>query len=310
MNAKHRWLIPLIACFFGLSMPALLVAQDKDEEKDLTPRAVELETSDGVDLAVQYYPSDKGEEAVPVMILHGYKEDGNMYEDLALFLQQKGHAVIVPDLRAHGESTELKVNDDKTIDLKPEKIRAADMIKMVKYDVEAVKQFLIAENNKGALNIDKLCVIGSEMGAVIAMNWSVLDWSWPNLAIGKQGKDVKALVLLSPEYSSRGLGIERAFASNDVRQLSFLIVVGEEDSKSARYAERIYGKLKKYHPEPAAEDAAKLKSLFYKKKATTLKGVKLLGQAQLQVKPTIAAFIDVRLAKKKYPWKVRDLGIP
>ena len=60
------------------------------------------------------------------------------------------------------------------------------------------------------MNIDKLCVVGSEMGASVALGFAAFD------AVGygsgavyygprKLGRFVKALVLISPKWSVPGL---------------------------------------------------------------------------------------------------------
>ena len=73
-------------------------------------------------------------------------------------------------------------------------------------DIEACKRFLLRENNEGELNIELLTVVAAgEMGAVIGLNWVAMDWSWPILPGRKQGQDVKALVLLSPGQSFKGV---------------------------------------------------------------------------------------------------------
>ena len=46
---------------------------------------------------------------------------------------------------------------------------------MVTCDMEAVKKFLWERNNAGELNIDKLCVVGAEMGASVAVNFALAD---------------------------------------------------------------------------------------------------------------------------------------
>ena len=66
---------------------------------------------------------------------------------------------------------------------------------MAALDMEAVRKFLVDKNDAGELNLNKLCLVGSGMGASVAANWAVQDWSAPPLAVGKQGQDVKALVL-------------------------------------------------------------------------------------------------------------------
>ena len=67
-----------------------------------------LRTGDGLELALTYYPGTKGKQTIPVVLLHGWKQSRNDYKDLAPALQKLGYAVIVPDLRGHGESTRLK----------------------------------------------------------------------------------------------------------------------------------------------------------------------------------------------------------
>ena len=46
---------------------------------------------------------------------------------------------------------------------------------MATEDMMAVKAFLWDRNNAGELNIDKLCVVGAEMGASVAMSFALAD---------------------------------------------------------------------------------------------------------------------------------------
>ena len=73
--------------------------------------------------------------------------------------------------------------------------------------MKAVKDFLWERNNAGELNIDKLCVVGAEMGASVALNFALADAldQDSNRVLRpdyKLGRFVKALVLISPERRS------------------------------------------------------------------------------------------------------------
>ena len=86
---------------------------EKKEKEIPKPEDLVLPTADGVQLAVTYYPGPvypgvKDKQIIPVVLLHMWKESRNDYKDLAPYLQRSGFAVIVPDLRGHGESTHVK----------------------------------------------------------------------------------------------------------------------------------------------------------------------------------------------------------
>ena len=265
----------------------------------------DLLTKDGVILKATFYPSTKGKDAVPLILLHMWKGDRREYNTLAPALQRLGHAVLVPDLRGHGESTQRQYgNTMQTLDAA--KFNASDFAAMVRYDMETLKSFLMKKNNEGELNIEKLGIVGAEMGASVALDWSRLDWSWPLLGGQKQGQDVKALVLLSPEFSFKGLSAKAAMSHPAIRsQLSALIVVGARNSRATADANRLYTMLERYHPEPPPEEAAAKKDLFFGKFDTELQGTKMLDQ-RLNVEQWIANFIKMRLADQTLLWRDRS----
>src|SRR5574340_1075402 len=84
-------------------------AQEKDKAgaekpKVPPPENLVIQTPDGIPLAVTFYPGTKAKETIPVVLLHMAKGNRNDYAQLATDLQKVGHAVLVPDLRGHGES--------------------------------------------------------------------------------------------------------------------------------------------------------------------------------------------------------------
>jgi len=295
----------------AVAAPARAAAPPARATKEKIPAPVELGgndllTRDGVVLKATFFPSNKGKDAVPVILLHSWKGDRREYSALAPVLQQKaGHAVLVPDLRGHGESTQQQIgNNVRTLDAA--KFNPADFGRMVQYDMETLKSFLMDKNNEGELNIEKLTVVGAEMGAGVALNWAAQDWSWPPLAGKKQGQDVKGLVLLSPEWSFRGLSARAAMNHPAVQsRLSVLIGVGERDAKAVAEAKRLYSVFERYHLEPPPEEATEKKDLFFGNFDTDLQGTKMLGRS-LPVEAWIANFIQLRLVKQNFPWSDRS----
>ena len=123
-------------------------AQTKSGDKERIPEAVELTgnelvTRDGVQLKATFYGSIKGKDAEPVILLHMYKGDRTEYATLAKQLQEAGHAVLDPDLRGHGESTTQLIGPNRTRELDAAKLRPDDFNRMVKYDMETLKAFLM-----------------------------------------------------------------------------------------------------------------------------------------------------------------------
>ncbi len=236
---------------------------------------------------------------MPVILLHGAKGSRSEFNALALKLQQAGCGVIAPDLRGHGDST-TGSGAERTTEPKP-----ADLAAMVAEDVEAVKNYLIGRNNEGELNIEKLCLVGVDMGSVVALNFAARDWSWPTLATGKQGQDVKGLVLVSPEWTYRGLRINDAVAHPLVRtEISVLIIAGKGSSKDVREARRLYSALERYHPAPPPGETDK-KMLWLRTPPTTLQGMTLVNEKRMLVDQMVEKFIELRLVDANIPWQER-----
>ncbi len=284
-------------------------AADSEADKLPDPEDVTLETDDGVTIEATYYGSLQGKNAVPIILLHGYKGDRRDFDELALYLQNLGHAVIAPDLRGHGDSTRL-VRNGSTINLDSSRLRKDDIQAMsgLGGDVECVKRFLMRKNNAGELNIEKLCVIGADMGATVALYWAGRDWSLPLLPGRKQGQDVKALVLISPQWSFKGIPISVPLNLRPIeRELSMMMIVGTGDSTSLSGAKRIHNTLKKYRTAPPADpkEAKDKQDLFFTTPDTILSGAKMLSEKSLNLNSKIATFIDWRLVRKKFAWTDR-----
>ncbi|MDX1945311.1 MAG: alpha/beta fold hydrolase [Pirellulaceae bacterium] len=289
----------LCAILFLLLCPALALAQAAEEDKIPEPEDVTLETKDGVQIRATWYAGTLKKKAVPIIMIHGWEGQRGEYDALARGLQSLGYAVICPDLRGHGQSTTVRLADGTPKEIKHETLRQAEIAGMV-LDVEACKKFLMEKNNLGELNIEQLCVIGAEFGCVVALNWALADWSAPVLPAYKQGQDVKALVLLSPVRSFKGITTRDALSHPIIRgKLSTMIVAGKQNAKSYNEARQLHSSMETFHVKVSddPEEQREKLDLFFIKPETSLEGTKLLANA-LKVPNNIANFIKLRLVDK------------
>ncbi len=290
-----RIVLSTLACSAAiLGWSASAPGQEQGQDKPLPPEVVSIKTTDDKTLTATYYPSRAGKKAAAVIILHGYNGSRADVDSLARKLQLAGSAVIAPDLRGHGDSM-----------LGIRHVRTDDYADMIRRDLEAVKGFLMKKNNLGELNIERLGLVGVDMGASLAINWAVLDWSWPALATGKQGQDVKALVLISPEWSFKGVRISDAVVDPAVRNdIALLIISGARNAHMLAEAKRLYTALAKFH-DVSNSLPIERQTLLLRTPATSLQGISLLNEKSLDVQEMVVEFVNLRLIKPALAWQMR-----
>lgn len=326
-----RWIavLAVVAVIFGAGFCSPALGQEKKPvamgpKNETKPRLVEdlvLLTSDGVQLTLTYYhgvnqddaQQGLGKRTIPIVLLHGWKQGRNDFKPLAATLQRLGYAVIVPDLRGHGESTRRK-GDVKDEILDAAKMTPSQFGLMVTQDMKAIKDFLWEKNNAGELNIDKLCVVGSQMGASVALNFAGFDAVGyesgnPYYGSRKLGRFVKALILISPKWSSPGLPLFQAIKNSTVQSdISIMIIVGKQDAKAMSESKRIYGMFDRWHPEPTGDNKLDKKTLFLCKLDTSLQGTELFDP-KFDAQGLISDFVFRRLVKndaaREWTWKER-----
>jgi len=289
----------------GQAAPAAPAKKEDKVPDKIEAVAVDYRRNTATDVPIHltYLPGTNGKESVPVVLLHMHKGDRHEMEGLGLYLQKEGFAVIMPDLRGHGQST-IVTGSPRPLDaatLTPPQFTA-----MITHDMEAVKRYIVARHNEGQLNVDKLCLIGAEMGAVVAVNWAAQDWSWTDLQGVKQSKDVRALVLLSPQRQFKNLAISQALSFPPIRDvLSFFLIVGAEDATGVAAARTIAQQLERSRPKPTKIEE---KTVFLQDTdlKTKLVGTKLLGEKSLGIESVIAEFLKLRVVNQAFePWKAR-----
>ena len=83
-----------------------------------------------------------------------------------------------------------------------------------------------------------------------------------------------------------------------------MILSGNLDRRAVADANRVQKMLKRYHPEPAENERAEKKDLFYGTLETKLQGTKMLG-ANLDLEKHIIKFIELRAVNRPFPWSRR-----
>lgn len=291
------------ACLFaGVLAPLTgrnLARAQEDAARLAKPVDVTLKTKDGIDLAATYYRSAAGANAPVVILLHMHGGDRRDWSSFAEVLQKADFAVLNLDLRGHGDSKLIRGKSNKPI--VPDQLDKTDYLNMVTYDLEAAKGFLVEKNNARELNIEKLGVVGAEMSAGVAVLWANSDWSWEALpGIGKQGKDVKALVLISPQWNYQGLDIRDALpALRDREQIAMLFIAGQKDRQSMRDAMRMFRLVNSINKENTLGHGYD----------TSLEGTMMLGK-DLPIEEDILKFLSEHLKNVQAPWaeRTRALG--
>ncbi len=250
----------LLVLLCGLN--GIVRAQDEEDPKNELPPVEShiLETKDGVFLHVKFYPGTKGKDAIPIIMLHSMlnvSANSAVYTNLAQNIQKHmGHAVIVPDLRGHGKSVAQRnprdIND--RLEIEREKFTKAHFGSVIQ-DVEACKTFLRTKNDEGLLNLEKLTVVGSDITAIVALNWAALDWNKPGKGLIRNGQDVKALILLTPLQSHKGLTPQPGLIHPTVRQkLNIMIIAGAQNSQYYSESKRIHNQLTRFHKDQKNSD--------------------------------------------------------
>ena len=292
-------------CVVAFSVAPFASAQSSPAEE------LKLVTKDGVRLGATYYASSMGKKAVPIVMLHEFKENRAVFHTLARTLQnpskpkQDSHAVLTVDLRGHGESTTGEDPRSGTFEIEAARLRKQDFRDMVLFDMEAVRKFLVTKNDAGELNLNKLCLMGSGLGANVAISYAAYDWDIEPLPRLKQGQDVKMLFLSSPSWNSHGLTLVKPLRQPGVQsEVSVFVVYGERNARARKDAKAIQKNLEKFHPQPRRGE---IPELIFWPLPTELQGTRLLVDPQFQMLPHINRFVRARLTEQDYDWLPRRI---
>ncbi len=310
MVEKRFWIGILAFCgLWGCLSTSNLWAADIPK-----PETVEIETTDGVILKGTYYPTMGGKNAPVAVMLSDAGESRAVFKSLAKRLQvppknskRKSWAVLTVDLRGQGDSSRRRLADRTTESLGRTKVTPELLAARVGLDMEAVRRFLVDENDAGRLNLNRFAIVGIGMGTSVALNATAFDWSMQQLNTGKQGQDIKALALITPTWKYKGLGVLDALRQPGVQnEVAMLLMYGEKHRQSKSDAERIAKQLENARGE-SKEDSEKFPSLYQAAADSKLTGSALLKQADDEGEELIADFLEQFVVEPEYNWKKRRI---
>ena len=299
-SQRTQWIM-IVVYLLATAIAGTVVAQE-DEAKP-KPRKVSLKTKDGIELRAFYFPSDRGKEAVTVLLVHEWQGQASPYSKLVLALREAGCAVLVPDYRGHGGSRDYVNARGQDDQFNIAQMNKRDIENIISFDLEKAKAFLKDENNEERLNLNALVVIGIREGCVLGAQWTQRDWSFPSVGSMKQGQDVKALVFISPRKQLKGIGIDPVISQPTIVNLPIMIVAGAaspDASEARRLAKRIEG----YKTRIGRGEASGFELKFLK---TNLSGPSLVNEVS-SVIPAVVKFIknNVKISDDTNEWVKRD----
>jgi alpha-beta hydrolase superfamily lysophospholipase len=322
-SPSTRFLAHALLCgLVGLPTGAAFAA-DPAPATAASAEELRLETSDGLRIAAWYYrvQADTKPQAV-VMLVHDLEGSHKTVEPLARSLQLAGYAVVAPDLRAHGASAGRAAGTARVEDMEPRMLKKADLEAIAaatggrlrdqsafRGELEAVRNWIKARSDAGELDIDKLCVVGSGLGGTLSAMWTAADWTWPPTTTGPQGRQVRALALVSPVWANKGISLSVPMASEAIRnQVPVMVIAGKAD----RDAPRLFDQLKRFRPDawfavrpgkppekaPGLADAA-AGTAFFSQIDTTLTADKLASDPASHVGDQLKTFFQFAIARPR-----------
>jgi pimeloyl-ACP methyl ester carboxylesterase len=300
----HRNLhLAILIAMFLCCTASMSHAQDKNAKPVIETHRITA--ADGQSLQLLYYKWDKKPDTPVVLLLHMKGSDQLVWKNgFADELANRGYAVIALDFRKHGQSKGTTSGSTKdALDLNKQ-----DYIDMATLDLEAVKTFIFDEHQKKNLNMAKMAIIAPEMSAPLAINYTVLDWEKtpyddaPDPAYATpRGRDIKALVLISPLSSLPGIQTTVALRtlSEPYVNVAMLFCVGSKDASNFDATKKLFHLV---NSTPNNKDKMYFKDYPYKFKGTDLFGKK---QANLKIEEHIINFLEENVKSLSIPWQDR-----
>ena len=184
-----------------------------------------FQTLDMVKIHGNYY---QGEQVKGIILIHMLGEDRNVWNELAIEINNAGYTVLTFDSRGHGSS--ITQNNKEINWTLFDKNDYEDMV----FDLDAAISFL---NMKEITNIS---VVGSSLGGNIALKYlssydEIIErneylTTYDKIIEAEKNNTISNLVLISPGLNYKEIDTEDAI--KDIGNVNILFIVSKEDSGS------------------------------------------------------------------------------
>jgi alpha-beta hydrolase superfamily lysophospholipase len=241
------------ALIITLATPWAALAQDKEKKESAPPAdlpknaaVVAMQTEDGVILVATYWKPKKPGKAVGVVVIpnprgHTQRECYPFAEELT----NAGMAVVTFDFRGTGQSTQI-ISTAATKKSDSGQIRAEDVLKTavtidrMTLDLDAIKQFLLRENNAEKVNIRQYSILAvGDVANVVSLNWVASREFGSKNDYTREGGDIAAMCLVSPAMQFKNYKAPQRLNDPDERLPIYVISPSNPRSPSFDDSEKL-----------------------------------------------------------------------
>lgn len=174
--------------------PAALV-----QPADVKASVVTITTSDRLELKADYWAQDEDERAPAALLIHDAGADRKSLTDLAERLHRSGFAVLVPDLRGHGES--IAKPEDAFAKLEDEEAQAK-LWAFATRDIDAAARWMRAQKSIHAANLN---IVGVGAGTALAVRHGAGDENTRSLTLIAPREEILGFHLGDDMYDLEGV---------------------------------------------------------------------------------------------------------
>ena len=180
---------------------------------DVKVETVTITASDRTEIKADYWPAKGDERAPAALLIHEAGSDRKSMTELAERLSKSGFAVLVPDLRGHGES--IARPEDAYAKLEDKEAKAKAWAFATR-DIDAASRWLRAQKTIHSANLN---LFGTGAGCALAVRHGAGD------------ENTRSLTLIAPEAEMLGFRVAEDLL--DLDGVQTFVIASKEGKKDA-----------------------------------------------------------------------------